>query len=41
MITLYDFIAMDDTERGNTVWEGIHLGERTEDDYIVQCELKF
>jgi hypothetical protein len=36
MITLYDFIAMDDNGRADAAWSGTYLGERQEGELIVQ-----
>jgi hypothetical protein len=37
MITLYDFIRMDETEQYNAVWKGTFLGDRREEDSWIQC----
>lgn len=36
MITLYNFIAMNETEQANAVWNGTYLGDRFECDYVIQ-----
>jgi len=36
MVTLYDFMRMDDNERGEAVFAGPCLGDRQEDGHHVQ-----
>jgi hypothetical protein len=37
MITFYDFLAMDEAEQYNSVWQGTFLGERREESLWIQC----
>ncbi len=33
---IYEFIALDENAKANTVWEGRYLADRTEDYYGIQ-----
>lgn len=37
MITLYDFLRMNETEQYAAVWKGTFLGDRKEDGLWIQC----
>ena len=37
VITLYDFLQMDQAEQYEAVWKGTFLGDRREDGLWVQC----
>lgn len=36
MITLYQFNQLSENEKADTAWTGAYLGNRTEEDHIVQ-----
>jgi hypothetical protein len=34
-MTLYDFIALDEMEQQEALWEGVHIGDREEGEHLI------
>lgn len=36
-MTFYEFIVMDEMEQAEAVWEGIHIGNRQDEEHNILC----